>query len=405
MRNHEIRKEELDNLKYYLKRLQRTEAAFLSDFNNYNINNKPFIEIILPKEEHPQRTHCSSLKEYLVQRNLNFKQVKEETYKVITGFLPHLKHFNYCPIIKDLPSLKKEIESIPYVTWFSNELGFSINRTKTNFYIKHYTQIDNVLGNLLCPIFYNSLYNLTISKMRKTISRKYHIDEIVGIIIDSLSKISGVNHFTKDWDEIYSHELMQKKTDAYQFFGEPCSHGIQYYSYYHEYSHYILEHFQSNKDSMQKEIEADIISLNLLVLSAKMTKDSSVNQIIETWESSYLIGPLMFHYSKLIEIHNNQKMFENYLFRYAYIEILIKQIMEIRNYKPGLNLYCQIHNLFLRTMETLGFEGVNLTQIIINKFELLNDYKIKLQLLNNGKLFEFNHSEEFVSTFHNYIEI
>lgn len=320
-----IREEERLSVDSMAKKLKITEKYIIEfAFENYKnqiYENKAILKEKL-KAENPEHIFGQGIFD---TQEVNSTEEFFDYFKKINSYYPQSCIETLCKIVpsilRDLKPhlaleteiLKDFLENIPIINLFDYKIYdqntlLEVGEQKY-FVIRNYFTFDTVVTYFVCPLFINTTILFTNDRKltEKDITNADEDFYSQDTIAKKFVEISEIFHS----DRIYQSDLKEIADTNPHFNGESIEnntmgldlyYGLKFFALFHEYSHIILNHFESQDTNFQMELEADILAINALTVNTMdYYKDSLKNNgsMIEIAAILRLISPLLHFMLKL----------------------------------------------------------------------------------------------------------
>lgn len=315
------------------------------------------------------------IKEYSFEELLAFHKVRLSSRK--NGITNEIINFDkkYEGVIKwknNVTDKKEFLNAIPILLSY-DDFSWRVGISKKA--IKISKAIEYSLEAVLIPIIVNSFFPNLIPQpyankpdFRNKFKGKYFLENVVKGLTFYFNTVEKCSF-------LMSHPIIQlvEFKMATKIFGIPLFHSIMDFIFFHEYAHVLLNHFDSKKENKVKEVEADILALNLL-FSKNLIKRRKLNeQGMEFNLALHSIAPiLLMQMLTALNLANGFKEYDTHpypLFRAGYLGAIIPDFLEkdqlaLENFN---NLMNEFTNLFRKIYELQNIPE-NLDEIIETDF-------------------------------------
>lgn len=294
---------------------------------------------------------------YFREINKYYPQSCIETLcKIVPSILKDIKPNNNL----GTKNLKKFLEDIPIINLFDYKVYdqstlLEIGQQKY-YVIRNYFSFDTVVTYFLCPLFINTTIFFTkdSKQTEKDITSANESFYSEDTIAKKIVEISELFHT----DSIYRTDLKEIADTNPHFNGKGIEnntvgldlyYGLKFFALFHEYSHIILNHFDSQDTNFQMELEADILAINALAVNTMDYYRDSIKKgaIIEIAAILRIASPLLHFMLKLALESDIFSSRPTYLIRFRNAKTIIEyQMVNYDLSNTGLELVGKMSNIF-----------------------------------------------------------
>jgi hypothetical protein len=216
------------------------------------------------------------------------------------------------------------------------------------YVIRNHFFFDTIITYLVVPLFINT--TLAFDKLDEGKGESFFLQSTIA------TKFLEILELIKS-NQLYSTDLLEiVDTDPYfngnsievNTMGLDLYYGMKLFALFHEYSHILLNHFNSAVSNFEVEMEADIFAINALVVNTidYFGEFKGVSEFKSVFPALRIISPLLYYLLKISISDNLLNTTPSYFIRFMNAQKIIEmQLKLIKGPSIGFDLITKINGI------------------------------------------------------------